>query len=200
MMGLDLSDDVRLLRSPFSHYGAMREAPPADLRRSAAVRALRVMVTLGLFVSLTTTGRVVPEHLAGAMVSWSFAPVVQSVAALVAARIFSRETPRARVLDLYFAGHGPWLAVMWLGAGVVVLAPSPSAAFYFLLSKGILPAVLLSALAAGGVLNVAMFRRGLGLSRGRTAGATVVFYLLFVGQIVAYYLLNDSIQPQLGVR
>ncbi len=200
MNGLDVSDDVRLLVHPFAHYGAMRDAPALDARRSAATRALRVMITLGLFVSLTTTGRVVPAHLFGAMLSWSFAPLVQSVAVLAVARIFALDSPRARVLDLYFAGHGPWLAFMWLGAGVVVLAPSPSAVFYFLLSNGVLPALLLAALAHGAVLNVAMFRRGLGLSRGRTAAATAVFYVFFAGQIVTYYLLNDTLQPQLGIR
>ena len=134
------------------------------------------------------------------MIGWLFAPMIQSFAVLFVARVFRRDGSRARVLDLYFAGHGPWLVLMWIVAGLVAVPPNPTEILFFLLGKGILPGLLLGALVWGGVLNVAMFRAGLGLSRGKTALATTLFYVLFVGQVVGYYLWSDAIQPQLGMR
>lgn len=194
------SDDMALLRRPFGRYSALGMAAASSSRRSVGIRVGRLMLTLGLFVSMTTTGRVVPSQVAGTMIAWLFTPLVQALAVLVAARLFARETPRLRVLDLYFAGHGPWLVLMWLAVGVVVVPPNPTEIFFFLLGKGILPAVLLGAFVWGGVLNAAMFRSGLNLSRAKTALATSLFYVLFIGQVVGYYLVNDAIQPQLGVK
>jgi len=194
------SDDMALLRHPFGRYGALGAAAASSSWRSAGLRIGRLMLTLGLFVSISTTGRVVPSQAAGTMVAWLFTPLVQSLAVLFVARVFGRDASRARVLDLYFAGHGPWLVLMWIAAGIVAVPPHPTSIFFFLLAKGILPGLLLGAFVWGVVLNVAMFRTGLGLSRGKTALATALFYLLFVGQVVAYYLFNDAIQPQLGMR
>ncbi len=198
------SEDVALLRHPFARYAAAAtaagDAAPAGAVRSAVTRITTLMVTLGLFVSITTTGRVVPVQIAGTMVAWSFAPIVQAIALLVVGRVFARAVPRARLLDLYFAGHGPWLVLMWVASGIVVVPPNPTAIFFFLLAKGIAPALFLIAFVWGVVLNVAMFRAGLGLSRGKTALAVTLFYLLFFGQIVGYYLASDAIQPQMGMR
>lgn len=197
------SDEVALLRHPFAGYaaaGSATRAPPNGALRSAAARVTIVMLTLGLFVSISTTGRVVPAQVAGTMLAWLFAPLVQSAAVLFVGAVFVKRVPRARLLDLYFAGHAPWLLFMWIASGIVVVPPNPTAIFFFLLAKGIAPALFVITFVWGIVLNVAMFRAGLGLSRGKTALAVTLFYVLFVGQVVAYYLASDAIQPQVGVR
>jgi len=198
------SDDVALLRHPFARYAAVGAArcaaSPNGALRSAATRVTIVMVTLGLFVSISTTGRVVPAQVAGTMIAWLFAPLLQSIALLVVGRVFLNDVPRARLFDLYFAGHGSWLLFMWVASGIVVVPPNPTAIFFFLLAKGIAPALFVITFVWGIVLNVAMFRAGLGLSRGKTALATALFYVLFIGQVVGYYLASDAIQPQMGVR
>lgn len=195
------SDDVTLLRHPFGHYAVLGKAAAASHPwRPVGLRLVRLMLTLGLFISITTSGRVVPTQVMATMLAWLFTPLVQSLAVLFVARLFGCDSSRARVLDLYFAGHGPWLFLMWIAVGCVVLPSRPSEVFFVLLRTGIIPALLLGAFVWGGVLNVAMFRAGLGLSRGKTALATTAFYVLFVGQVVGYYLWNDAIQPQLGMR
>jgi hypothetical protein len=194
------SDDVVLLRHPFERYAALGTADAPLSWRPALMRIARLLLVLGLFVSITTSGRLVTTQVAGTMLAWLFTPLVQSTAVLFAAQLFARHVPRRRVLDLYFAGHGPWLVLMWIAAGIVVIAPHPTEVFFFLLAKGILPGLLVGGFVWGIVLNVAMFRRGLGLSRGKTALATALFYVLFVGQVVGYYLASDAIQPQLGMR
>lgn len=198
------SDDMALLRHPFARYAALGtasgEVPPNGALRSAAARVTIVMVTLGLFVSISTTGRVVPAQVAGTLLAWLFAPLVQALAVLFVGAVFLKGVSRARLLDLYFAGHAPWLLVMWVASGIVVVPPNPTAIFFFLLAKGIAPALFVITFVWGIVLNVAMFRAGLGLSRGKTALATTLFYVLFVGQVVGYYLASDAIQPQMGVR
>jgi hypothetical protein len=199
------SDDVALLRHPFARYAAMRNeqaesSESSRVSRSAAARIARLLLVLGLFVSITTSGRVVPVQVAGTMLAWVFTPLIQTTAVLFAARLVARDAPGWRVLDLYFAGHGPWLVLMWIAAGIVVIPPHPTEVFFFLLAKGVLPGLLVGGFVWGILLNVAMFRGGLGLSRGKTALATIVFYVLFVGQVVAYYLWSDAIQPQMGMK
>jgi hypothetical protein len=195
------SDDAALLRHPFRRYAALGATGAESASwRTAGLRVGRVMLTLGLFVSITTTGRLVPAQVAGTMIAWAFTPLVQTIAVLVVARIFAPDLARSRVLDLYFAGHGPWLLLMWITAGIVVVPPTPTEIFFFLLRHGIAPGLLVGAFVWGGLLNVAMFRSGLGLSRAKTALATSLFYVLFVGEVVAYYLVSDAIQPQLGVK
>lgn len=194
------SDDTALLRHPFGRYAVLGKNEASSTWRSAGLRIAKLMFTLGLFVSISTTGRVVPIQVASTMLAWLFTPLVQAFAVLFVARVFRRDASRARVLDLYFAGHGPWLVLMWIAAGIVAVPPNPTEIFFFLLGKGILPLLLVGAFVWSVVLNVAMFRTGLGLSRGKTALATALFYVLFVGQVVGYYFFNDAIQPQLGMR
>jgi hypothetical protein len=194
------SDDTALLRHPFGRYAVLGQDEASSTWRSVGLRLGRLMLTLGLFVSISTTGRVVPSQVAATMVAWLFTPLLQAFSVLFVARVFGRDSSRARVLDLYFAGHGPWLVLMWIAAGIVVVPPNPTEIFFFLLGKGILPGLVLGAFVWGVVLNVAMFRSGLGLSRGKTALATALFYVLFIGQVVGYYLVNDAIQPQMGMR
>src|SRR4051812_44210009 len=106
------SDDAVLLRHPFQRYAALG-AEDASWR-SVALRLGRLLLVLALFISITTSGRVVLSQVVGSTFMWIFTPLVQAGAVLFAARLVARRVPAMRVLDLYFAGHGPWLLLMWV--------------------------------------------------------------------------------------
>ena len=60
------------------------------------------------------------------MVFWSFVPLVQAAvfaAALSLAALRSQRPKIAPALALYFTGHGPWMVLFWILAGVCLLAP-----------------------------------------------------------------------------
>ena len=81
-------------------------------------------------------------------------------------------------------------------AAVCLFVPDVYVAFFSLLRVGLLPGLLLGTWIWSGVLTFACFREAIGLPRAGLA--TALFYLAFVATIVAYYLLMNAIQPQLG--
>jgi len=163
---------------------------------SAIGWAVFQLLGIGVFVSLTASGRLVVGHvLAGAF--YVFGPILQAIAVAIAVRAVRREEPFARALSLYYAGQGPWILVLAVVSALPVVAPG-------LLSLPNIPrlftalSVLLGiGLLWGGTVTFAFFRAGLALGRGRAAAGTALFYLVYVGSIVGYYLAMNQIQPQL---
>ncbi len=195
------SDDLRLMARPFQGYRelAVEEGGLSgrEALRSAGFKALFLLFVIGGFISITSAGRLVAFHVASTMVFWSFAPLAQLAVFASVTRLLAPTFSPGRALSLYLGGHGPWLLLMTLIAGVCLLAPDVYAAARWMLDHGVLPGLLLVATLWAGVLTFACFRAGIGLSRARAALATGLFYLGYVGVIVGYYLVTNQIQPQL---
>jgi hypothetical protein len=196
------SDDARVMAHPFRAYAELTAAAAGDdrPRRTLAARVGLVLLVLGGFVSLTAAGRLVAFHVASTMLFWSFVPAVQAAVFALVLRLF--DPPRLRTglapaLSLYFTGHGPWLVFLLILAGGCLFVPDVHATMTWLLSRGILPGAMLGTIVWSMVLTFACFRAGLGFSRARAWGATVVFYAGFTAAIVSYYLAMNQIQPQL---
>jgi hypothetical protein len=195
-----LGDQALLAVTPWSAYrdlrARMRDAGRRSWWWSAFGWAVFQLLGIGVFVSLTASGRLVAGHvLAGAF--YVFGPVLQAIAVAASLRVASREEPFPRALSLYYAGQGPWILVLAVVAALPVLAPGllslPNiprliTALFTLLGVGLL---------WGGIVTFAFFRAGLDLGRARAAAGTAVFYLVYVGSIVGYYLAMNQIQPQL---
>ncbi|HVY46188.1 MAG TPA: hypothetical protein VHB21_09930 [Minicystis sp.] len=193
---MTLSDDVRVMLRPFAVYRELGDADEPAPGRAALARAGFVQLVLGGFVSLTSAGRLVAFHVASVFVFWAFLPIVEALAVALAVRLASPGKDVRRALALYFTGHAPWLFFLLVVALVPFVAPDVYATMAWLLARGVLPLLLLVALGWGGVLTFACFRAGLGLGRGRAAGATAIFYAVLVGGITSYYLATNQIQPQ----
>jgi hypothetical protein len=194
-----LGDQALLSVTPWSAYRDLRErvrdAGPRAWWWSAIGWAVFQLLGIGVFVSLTASGRLVAGHvLAGAF--YVFGPVLQAIAVAVSVRVARRDEPFARALSLYYAGQGPWMFVLAVVAALPVLAPGLLA----LPNIGRLTIALFTLLGIGlvwgAVVTAAFFRAGLDLGRARAAAGTVVFYLVYVGSIVGYYLAMNQIQPQ----
>ena len=196
-----LADQARLPFRPWSGYRALGARWAAASSRDMAVEALRLagfqLLAVGVFVSMTTAGRLVAVHVGAIVAFWSFAPALQALAVCAVRAIACREVPLGRALALYYAGQGPWMLFLAVGAGVPVVAPGLLVVERFGQLFIGFACMLVLALVWGGVMTHALFRGGLGLSRVRAVLATLLFYATFVSLVVGYYLAMNQIQPQL---
>ncbi|MEZ4298466.1 MAG: hypothetical protein R3B70_26175 [Polyangiaceae bacterium] len=190
------SAEAALLVRPFRTYRALggrrNERTWRDVARSLAIEG----VLLGAFVSLTTAGRMVAAHVLYTAVFWGFLPMLQVGATAAAVRLFA---PRERVVpavSLYLEGLGPYYVFYLALSGLCLFVPDVYWFVSALLRAGALPLYLLGTIVWGVVITWAFLREGLGLSRGRAAGAAGVFYAIFVGVLLGWYLGWNQIQPQ----
>lgn len=196
-LGDPWSAEAMLLVRPFSTYRALsaarHERTRGDLLRAVAIEA----ALLGGFVSLTSAGRLVFAHVAFTALFWGFLPALQIGAISAAVRVAA---PRERVLNaasLYLEGLGPWYVFFLVLPAICLFAPDVYGTMTALLRVGALPIYLLATIGWGVTITWAFFREGLGLPRGRAALGASVFYGIFVGVVVGYYLACNEIQPQI---
>jgi hypothetical protein len=180
---------------PFATYRELSERPLTH----AWLGPLRWSLAIACFVSLTTAGRLLVDHLLLAPLAWAFAPVTQIVWIVAVARMWRSRLTIGKLVDLYFAGHGPWLVLLALATGVCLLAPDPTAVFRWLARAGIPIALPLVATVWCCFLTYAMFRSALGLRRGASILASAVFYLGYGGTLVGYFLVTGQLLPLFGV-
>ena len=83
------------------------QPPPTPIR--SWDRPLIFLFVLGCSVALITSAKLDPLLLASSVLYWSFVPAAEICGLLLACR---RMMPPTRAIDLFFAGHGPWM--LWL--------------------------------------------------------------------------------------
>ena len=107
-----MSPDVRIALGPSRAYAEL--VRHTDSGRLLAIRRpALVAVILASSLGIMATGRLDASLLVSLLLCWSFAPILQ----LLAARLIVLSTPGrpvgvARALDLLFMGHVPWS--LWL--------------------------------------------------------------------------------------
>lgn len=191
------SAEAALLVRPFKTYRALsarrHERTGRDLLRGVALE----VTLLGAFVSLTSAGRIVLSHVVFTALFWGFLPLLQIIAVSLAVRVAA---PRERVVpaaSLYLEGLGPWYVFFLVLPAICVFSPDVYGTMTALLRAGALPLYLLATIGWGVTITWAFFREGLALPRGRAAIGAGVFYAIFVGVVVGYYLACNEIQPQI---
>ncbi len=195
------SAEAMLMVRPFRTYRALAERRSERTWRDLARGLLLEGVLLGGFVSLTSARRLVLGHLVFTAVFWGFLPLLQIAAVAAAVRVAAPRERLVPALSLYFEGLGPWYVFYLVLPAICLFSPDVYAAMTALLRAGALPLYLLGTIVWGGVLTWAFFREGLGLGRGKSGVAAAVFYVIFVGVVVGYYLACNQIQPQIwGAR
>jgi hypothetical protein len=185
---LPLSPVAYLMVRPFRGYERIARAEGDDAPTVIAGVA-RLLFVVGAFVALGATGRLAPLEVVGGMLSFAYVPIVHAVALYAALRLFARHVSLARAYALYCEGQGPWLLLMCAAAGVCLFAPEPARLL------GAVAAAMWIAYAWGIVLTFACLRRGLGLSRLRSLGATFVFYLVVHIVVLGYFLAAGQLRP-----
>jgi hypothetical protein len=89
-----------------------------------------VALVLGCTMSLITSAGLTLRLAGPAAVYWSFVPLAEIAALAAVCWPERRRRPFRQVVDLFFAGHGPWL--FWLiGLSAIWCFAPPSRAFAF---------------------------------------------------------------------
>ncbi len=190
------SEWVDAMTPPFARFP--RAEADEVAARALPWRAGAMLLVLGVFVSLTTAGRVVPAHVVGTALMWSFLPALQALALRVALAAGRSEAPFRATLSRYYAGHGPWYALLLATAGVCLFAPEVGNGFRWLLQSGALPVALVVTLLWGGTIQVALLR-AVCPTPGRTALAAAAFYFTLGGCIAGWYIAAGALLPLFGV-
>jgi hypothetical protein len=190
------SAEAALLVRPFSTYRALAAARHERTWRDLVRGVLLELVMVGAFVSLTSAGRLVASHLALTALFWGFLPVLQIGAAAAAVRVAAPRERLIPALSLYFDGLGPWYVFYLALSAMCLFAPDVYRAFTALLRGGVLPLYLLGTIGWGVVITWAFLRDGLALPRGRAGIGAAVFYGIFVGVVVGWFVVTNILPPQ----
>jgi hypothetical protein len=190
------SAEAALLVRPFRTYRELGERRAQRTWRDVARGLLLEGVMLGAFVSITSAGRLVIWHVLLTSVFWGFLPALQIGAVAAAVRVAAPRERLAPAVSLYFEGLGPYYVFYLALSGICLTAPDVYGTMTALLRVGAIPLLLVGTIAWGIVITWAFFREGLGLTRGRAGRGAAVFYGIFVGVVLSWYLALNQIQPQ----
>jgi hypothetical protein len=105
--------DVELAFKPASTYARLVRDRHTGSARALAGRVLLAIAAIGISVAIDATGRASVGLAAGIGASWSFALLVQALAAaavILPAR--GRAVSTLRAFELWFQAHAPWS--LWL--------------------------------------------------------------------------------------
>lgn len=116
--------------NPAADFRYLAQHPPCgDGWWTSWRRPLLVALVLGCTMSLITSASLTPRLAGSAAIYWSFVPLAE-IAALAVCLRGKRTHPFRRTVDLFFAGHGPWL--LWLiGLCAIWCFVPPTRAFAF---------------------------------------------------------------------
>jgi hypothetical protein len=200
------SPDAWVMMEPFAAYRALRRDEPTSWL-AAGWGVLRWLLFVACFVSWTTSGRLLVEHLLFGPIAWAFAPLLQALWIVVSLRIAARQAappntapaPKTpQLIALYFRGHAPWMVLLFVVSGICLFVPEPSRLLVSGLGIPLVGALFVAALVWGGVITFALFRAGCGLSRGRSAFGTALFYAGYAGSLTTHYAVTGQLAPILG--
>jgi hypothetical protein len=151
-----MSPELLVMTAPSSAYRRLATGHRATLA-GALKRPLLVAIILGACVCIYTMHRVTLGLMLSAVLTWSFAVIVQllAAAALVASSRRRRVSLPAAI-DLLFMGHAPWSLWLLAVAAWAAWLPHPLKMDYIVLATGAVPfawtAVIVFAFCRG-VLN-----------------------------------------------
>ncbi|MFO0746568.1 MAG: hypothetical protein U1F43_12980 [Myxococcota bacterium] len=195
------SPELSALVRPYRTLARLAATPdPASPLALCARRPLLLLVVVGAFVSLTTAGRLVLDHLGWSIVGWAFLPALQvaSVAATTAlvARRRLRELPR--LVDLSYLARAPWLVFLVLFTLVHTTLGDPRGTIFSVVFAPPVLAALAACLVWTRVLDHAFWRAGVGLSWWRALVAVVLGDVFVFGPAIVWYLATEQLQPILA--
>lgn len=128
--------DLHVTVSPGKAYGILAGEHAAVGPLVAVKRPALVALILGTTIAISATHRVTLTLVASTSLYWSFAPLVQMLAAaIVIASSRQRRLGMARALDLFFMGHVPWsLWILAFGVRAAIGPHGTGITDYFLIS------------------------------------------------------------------
>ncbi len=193
------SDEAEALVRPRAVWRRLGEQPPAPSGWTMARRPLLLLLVLAGFVSFTSAGRLTAVHFVGTFVFWSFVPLTQILAIAAVRALWAPRWRLSQAVDVLMVGQGPWLVLLLTVSAVCLFAPDVYAAFVWLVTTRVLPVALVAVVMWSLWLTWAACRHGFQLSAGRATAAAGLYYAVYGGVIVGYYLATGQLQAVLTV-
>lgn len=192
-----ISDELAISLRPFAAYRALVLEAEAGRARGLGARLATFSVLLAGFISLTTSGRLLPIHFLASPIAWAFVPTIQLASvAIVWGVLARRRIPLVRALGLHLAGNGPWMLFMLGMTAAVLLSPDVGATFLFLLDTPALAIVLVVVIVHGMVTGLAFWREGVGLKGGMASVAVAVEYTSRIALFLLWFAQIDNLVPE----
>jgi len=187
---------IDVMLHPTAAYARLAREPGPNtltmLRRPAFFALL-----IGSCVTLSTSGRLTLRLLLSTTVLWSFAPLLQLIAAAAVIRALGRKRlSLAAGLDLYFLGIGPWSLWLLLVAGVYSFASPEQTARWFTDSGFSVVNSAIVPLAWSALVTFGFLRAALGLDLRRALAGFVLHGALLWGPVLAWFLLSGHLMPR----
>lgn len=193
---LHLSDEALLLLAPFRGYAHLVDREPTSAHRALAWRVAIVLGTIGVVGSLTTVGRLVGAHVLSIAAAWIFVPAIHAAMVAVTRRLSPTRLPAARAIELHMAGNGPYLALFFGLAVVVVVSPDVAGTFRWLIDTKVLPLAVLLTLLWASVTSYAFYRTCAGAHPRRAIVLLAAEWVLKVVLCLVWYASIDNLAPQ----
>jgi hypothetical protein len=189
------SNEARILVHPYRTYSTLKDVDNPSVG-DCILRALRLCIAFGAFVSFTVDGRLSAPLFFDGIVCWSIVPAVEAVLVLTALSVIGvNSRPRRQVLVLFFSGNGPWIAWLILVAGVPLIVAQPPFLLFPHTASGFLPASFLVALVWALVVRHAFFNRVVGLTAAKAAIAVCSYFAVQALAIVTYLFAMGIVAP-----
>jgi hypothetical protein len=182
--------------NPAAAYRFLAQQPVGRGRWVGWRRPLLVALMLGCTMSLIASAGLSVRLAASATVYWSFVPLAETAALAVMCWRGRRTRPFRHTVDLFFAGHGPWL--FWLiGLCVIWSLIPPVRAFAFTQVWLYGGASLVIAWSA--CIDFYFFRFVIGASPARAVRDLLLQRLISWSLIIAIFC-GPAIPPEIAAR
>jgi hypothetical protein len=195
------SDELRLLVRPVRGYRRLAAEPLSAPGMLVLQRVGLLLLVIGATVSFASAGRLVLAHLVFVPIGWLAFPALQLAGVSGALRFVRKRPAGFSAHALYLAGNGPFLLVLLILSGILLLAPDVAAAFGFLLSSGILVLAAMGAMLWSWLTSWAFYRTCTESTPGKAARLVVLEWAIKIGLALVWYQAIDNLLPQfVGTR
>ena len=189
------SDEIRVMLHPRATYRELAGQPNDGGLWWVLRRLLFLALVVGAFVSFTASGRLTISLLFDGALFWSFVPILQMLAMGGVMRILARGRMRpTKAIDLFLAGHGPWLLWLLSVAGICLFFPLKQIYLWPTQPGWLLPISLLIAFFWSNVTSFAFLRGALNLTSLRAVVALLLYNVMLWGTILSYLFAVESFQ------
>ncbi len=182
---------------PAAAYRSLARQPAAIGIWRALRRPLFVAFVLGCTMSLIASAGLTPRLAGSATVYWSFVPLAEMVGLAAACGRDGRTLAFPRAIDLFFAGHGPWL--FWLIGLSAIWSFTPPIRAFALTNAIWLYGAGGFALLWSAYVDFCFFRFALARSMAR-AGRDLVLHRLISWTIILAIFGGPAIPPAVAAR
>jgi hypothetical protein len=192
------SNVLAVMLRPVTAYARLAQEPgPTTLAMLGRPAFLALLI--GSCVALSASSRFTLRLLVSTTVLWSFAPLLQLLAAVVVIRLLGdKRVSLPAGLDLYFLGIGPWSLWLLAVAGLYSFFPAERTITWgsdlgiSVVTTGAIP------LAWSALVTYGFLRGALGLDLPRALLGFALHGMLVWGPVVAWFLFTGHLLPRLA--